>query len=157
MKLDTKNLIIITLILSITAVVIALISQYFFNLLPCKLCLYQRYFYYLIIVIGILALIINKHHQKFLITMLICYVLNALTAFYHSLVEKKILAGPNNCGSSSKQFDNLEQLAQTIKQTPAISCANPTFLLFNLSFTNYNLIYCAIIVILMLFLIKKTK
>ena len=33
----------------VTAISIALIAEYIFNILPCKMCLYQRYPYYFII------------------------------------------------------------------------------------------------------------
>ena len=51
MKFILKNWVALLFILSLVAIISALIAEYFFDLAPCKMCLKQRYPYYTIILL----------------------------------------------------------------------------------------------------------
>ena len=60
MNIIYRNWGVIVFAISIIAIFIALIAEYFYNLLPCKMCLYQRYPYYSIIIIYPIFLFLKK-------------------------------------------------------------------------------------------------
>ena len=59
-----KNWAIIVLLISSTAILSALIAEYLFDILPCQMCLYQRYPYYFIILFSIIYIFTNKTDTK---------------------------------------------------------------------------------------------
>ena len=52
-KLFVHQLVPFTLIISLIAICIVLIAEFYFNLLPCKLCVYQRFSYIAVIVFSV--------------------------------------------------------------------------------------------------------
>ena len=55
-----KHWVVIVLLISSAAILSALIAEYVFDILPCQMCLYQRYPYYFIILFSIIYIITKK-------------------------------------------------------------------------------------------------
>ena len=53
MKKIKNNWTVIVFIISFLAISSAITAEFFFEILPCKMCLYQRYPYYFIIFVSI--------------------------------------------------------------------------------------------------------
>ncbi len=157
--LAQKNPLQILAISSLSALIFAYISQYFFNYQPCVLCLHQRKAFFAIIAICLFGLAFSKlkKHKKYLI--LICSILlflNSALALYHSGVEHKIFAGPSTCSSQPNldEINNLEDLAQALAKTKAIRCDEAQFIFLKLSMAEWNFIYC---LALLIFSLKSLK
>ncbi|MDX2082958.1 MAG: disulfide bond formation protein B [Rickettsiales bacterium] len=145
-KITNKNLLILLLIASVTALVFVYISQYFFNLEPCILCFYQRKPFLAIVAVSALTLSYFKSEKSKRIALYLCtflLVINFIIASYHSGVEKKFFKGPTTCSSENlKNVTNLKELEQALITAKTIRCDEPNFFFLKLSMANWNALYC---------------
>lgn len=140
----------------------ALISQYFFGLHPCVLCIFQRWPYGIVIFMGFIAafyrcygealggeFVSSKVHDKtsagFMSVIGLAFLANSIIAVYHTGVEQKwwksFLEG---CAVPELKGDMAQILADIQARGNAARCdeipwADP---IFNLSMANYNVIFC---------------
>jgi disulfide bond formation protein DsbB len=90
----------------------ALTAQYFFDVTPCQLCIYQRYGF---IGLGLLAgLIILVSFRILRIFMLVATLLGVLLSFYQIGVENKIFEAPGLCKASSSTLNASLSFEDTI-------------------------------------------
>ncbi|HXP12778.1 MAG TPA: disulfide bond formation protein B [Stellaceae bacterium] len=114
---------ILVLAASIVVVGTALLSQYWGGLVPCELCLYERWFYYAAIVLALAALACPAGGGQRAALALLGVVFLASTAlgFYHTGVEQHWFAGPSACTSSGSAAETLEQFkARLLGQRPVM-------------------------------------
>ena len=127
--------------------------EFFFNLIPCKLCLYQRYLWLFLL----LACIINlkqsskSRYIEIIITMTLCSIITL--SFYHSGIEFGFFNNIISCTSENKETANsIEELDFLIRNTKNMDCAFPKFKIFNLSLSNLSFLFSTS---LLLFCLKK--
>lgn len=159
-----KNYLFLALLASFVALISAYISQYIFGLEPCILCYHQRKPFFIIIVISLIFLLIQKlkKYQKFgAILCAITFLINAGIAFYHSGVEMKFFEGPKTCSISNiEDVDDLEQLTKFILSSKAVKCDQPQFHFMKLTMANWNFLYSLgffLIIALQIFLTSSSK
>ena len=77
----------------------ALLSQYVGGLQPCELCLYQRWPYYGVIMLTLIALALGRSGAARAVTAIagLAFLAGAAVAFYHVGVEQHWFAGPTAC------------------------------------------------------------
>ena len=151
--LQNKILLISTLCL--LTIISAYIIEIFAKVPPCKLCLYQRIPYLIIIFLGLVTFIFKKEIIFLYISLLIFFV-NFLISFFHSLVERKIISYNIGCSSTSESFDDIESLRMSLENTPIAKCDEITFSIFGLSLANINLIVLIFFIFInILFIVKK--
>jgi len=134
-----NNWLISIFLLSLIAIGSALIAEYFYNLIPCKMCMKQRQTYYFIIGIIILFYFFRK-------TTNIClYILNELAILYglfyaiwHVGIEQKILKGPASCSGLISTSNSIKNLKEQIINQPIISCSEVTWSFLGLSAATFN-------------------
>ena len=90
--LDIKKMVYGIFFFSIVSILFAFYLQYILGHAPCKLCIYQRVPYYLIIAIGVINLLFNKYlkFSLFLISvLLLCelFILGYLTLCTIGIIE----------------------------------------------------------------------
>lgn len=132
---------------STTALIMALISQYGFGLLPCVLCIYQRIPYCLAIALGLLIIAFRNHTKPSALVVLISsltFFINSGIAFFHSGVERLWWDGLKGCGTPDMS-GTIEELMERIKNMPQAKCSEIPWAdpLFGLSMANYNVMACA--------------
>lgn len=161
---NNHKIVLITLLFSsLIALIFAYISQYFFDLEPCILCLHQRKPFFVIIIISCLSLFFIKSEKLKRISIYICallLIINVGIASYHVLVEKKIFQGPTTCSSSQNlnEITNLEDLKIALSKTKAIRCDEPAFIFLGISMAGWNLIYSlGLLVIIFHYIINITR
>lgn len=120
--------------------------QYVLLIQPCPLCLEQRKFHYVAIVLalatGVAAL---KRAPRSLVVgalAVIALVLfaGAAVAIYHSGVEWKLWAGPADCSGPISSFGNAGGLLEQIEKTSVVRCDEPGWRFLGLSLAGYNAI-----------------
>lgn len=121
---------------------IALILQYRFDAAPCILCLYQRVPY---AIAALAAAVAYQRHvdpavRRGMIGFVgVAMLAGAGLAFFHFGVEQYWWAGTSGCGTGGELAPiTLEDL-----RDPAplpVPCDQPSFVLFGLSLTAYNLV-----------------
>ena len=137
----------IVFIISIIAIVIALTAEYFYNLLPCKMCLYQRYPYYFIIMIYPIFLLLKKHNNILLFILFEFSIIYGLFySIWHVGIEKKFFKGPEGCSNSIEKLSTVEKLKEQIISQPIVDCSIITWQIFTFSAATINLILLLFIV-----------
>ena len=133
----------------------AYIVEIFAKVPPCKLCIYQRIPYLIIIFAGIITLIFKKE-VIFLYFSLLIFFINFFISFFHSLVERKLISYDVGCSSSNENFEDIESLRMSLENTPIAKCDEITFSIFGLSLANINLIVLIFFIFInVLYIIKK--
>lgn len=138
----------------------AYVSQYFFGLKPCILCLYQRIPFLIIVAITILLLTFGRGKKIKKIGIFLCSMLlliNAGIALYHVGIEQKIFKITEKCVNEMPIFNNLEELEKSLEEQSLARCDEPQFMLFKLSMAAWNVIFCLFLASFVGFLYKKRR
>ena len=140
-------------IIVFASVLFSFFLEFFLNLIPCKLCLYQRYLWLFLL----LACIINlkqSSKSRYIETIIIITLCAIITlSFYHSGIEFGFFNNIISCTSENKETANsIEELDFLIRNTKNMDCAFPKFKIFNLSLSNLSFLFSTS---LLLFCLKK--
>jgi disulfide bond formation protein DsbB len=120
----------------------ALASQYLGGLMPCELCLAERWPWAAAIVSAFVAMVIGNRPALPWVAALLALVFAASSAlaFYHVGVEQHWFAGPAACTAPASPADTVAALeAQLLHQQP-VPCDQPAWSLFGVSLAGWNLV-----------------
>lgn len=123
----------------------ALVFQHGWGYVPCKLCLQQRYPYYLGIPIALAAALLpSRWTRAGLYLLALIFVASAALGAYHAGVEWGLWLGPSDCGGNTgavpgKVGDLLSQL-NTIR---VVSCTEAAWRFLGLSLAGWNVVISA--------------
>jgi len=116
--------------------------QYIGGLLPCVLCIYQRYPYGVTIAFSLAAFLIARRNpqqsQTLLYICALAFVIGAGIAVFHVGVEQHWWRGTEECGALSTGAKTLEEMETMLKKTPVVRCDQPQWSLFGISMAGYN-------------------
>ena len=125
--------------LCVAAISIALIAEYIFNILPCKMCLYQRYPYYFIISIFIIFYLLRKTSNLWLYILVELSVLYGLFySIWHVGIEQNLLTGPSSCSDKLIETNSIDNLKEQILNQAIVSCNEVTWSILGLSAAKLN-------------------
>ena len=151
LKINLFNKILVIIVFA--SVLFSFFLEFFLNLVPCKLCLYQRYLWLFLL----LACIINlkqsskSRYIEIIITITLCAIITL--SFYHSGIEFGFFNNIISCTSENNETVNsIEELDFLIRNTKNMDCAFPKFKIFNLSLSNLSFLFSTS---LLLFCLKK--
>ena len=141
MNKNTKITLSSILLLLILSVFLAYFIEYSLGHKPCRLCLYQRYPYFVSIFLILNILIIKKYIKVSLLILALVSLLGSIIAFYHFGIEQgffteSLVCEVKNLGQNLSKEDILKQLGKN-----NISCKNVTFRVFGLSLATINTIF----------------
>ena len=120
----------------------ALLFQYVGGLQPCELCLYERWPYYAMIVLGGLALAAGRPGVSAWVTGIaaLAFLAGAGLAFYHVGVEQHWFAGPSACTGASPRTGSIEDFRKQLMAQQPVRCDEPQWALFGVSLAGWNLL-----------------
>ena len=124
------------------SVLFSFFLEFFLNLIPCKLCLYQRYLWLFLLLACILNIkqSSNSKYFEIIITFTLCAVITL--SFYHSGIEFGLFNNVISCISENNETANsIEELDYLIRNTKNIDCAFPKFKIFSLSLSNLSFLF----------------
>ena len=130
---------------AVTALALAFIGQYGFDLYPCVLCIYQRWPF--VIVAGLCLLAANpamrtgKAARWILLLCAGVLAVNAAIAVYHVGVEQHWWVGSEACVGKTGATQTLAQLRAQIMSAPVTRCDEIAFSLFGVSMAGYNVLF----------------
>ena len=135
--------------LAIAAVAAATIAgAWFFQLVldiqPCPLCLEQRYAYYFAVPLAVMVLLGDSYgaSRKVLLAALIVIALgmlwNTALGVYHSGVEWKWWAGPQECSGALDDLGSASSLLEKLKSVNVVRCDEAAWRFLGLSLAGYN-------------------
>ena len=145
--IDKKNslFLIIVLFLLILSLISAFIIEYGLGHKPCKLCLYQRYPYYVSILLLTSIFVLKKNIKIHFLLLSIVFFLGAIVAFYHFGIEQGFFEESTVCETKNlNQVLSKEDLLKQLKQN-TISCKDVTFRFLGLSLASINTIFSLIL------------
>ena len=135
----------IVFILIFLSLISAFVIEYGLGHEPCKLCLYQRYPYYLSIILLTSIFVIKKNIKIHLLILSVVSLLGSIVAFYHFGIEQgffneSLVCEAENLNQSMSKEEILKQL-----QRNTISCKEVTFKFLGLSLASINTIFSLIL------------
>tara|TARA_Y100000590_G_scaffold469701_1_gene659178 strand:+ start:5714 stop:6193 length:480 start_codon:yes stop_codon:yes gene_type:complete len=133
--------ILIIFIIALIAIAVALIAENFFDMLPCEMCLYQRYTYYILIILSMIFLLLKKYNsQTFYLLAELILIIGLIISLWHFGIENSWLQGPSGCSSSIANMSGISELRQQILNAPIINCNEINWSVLGISITVYNAI-----------------
>ena len=155
--MDKKYNSILTIVffLIILSLVSAFIIEYGLGHEPCKLCIYQRYPYFISVLLLTSIFVLKKNIKIHLIVLSIVSLLGAIIAFYHFGIEQGFFDESVVCETKKlNQILSKEDLLKQLKQN-TISCKKVTFRLLGLSLASINTIFSLVLSYIFFLIFKK--
>ena len=133
-------------IISTFLLLIAFIAEYKFSILPCSLCIYERYVYGVLAGLSVLNCFIKN--RKIIYLQLIALTVGAALSFYHVGVESHWWKGLESCSGSFNLSlsdkmttqQKVEILRQKLSNAPVVRCDEVSWRVFGISATIWNLL-----------------
>lgn len=138
---------------AILAVGGALVFQYGFGYVPCMLCLWQRWPYYLgaplALVAGFLALTGHGKAAKLLLVVVgLLFLGGAGLGVFHAGVEWSFWPGPTSCAGADAAPTSAGGLLQQMQTTRIVPCDRAAWRLLGLSLAGYNALIAGAIAVI---------
>ncbi len=140
MEKNFNKILLAILVFSILSIFSAYFIEYVLGHKPCKLCLYQRYPYFVSVFLILNILVLKKYVKLTLLTLALVSFFGLAIAFYHFGIEQGFFKEALIC--EAKNLDNnlsKEELLKNLKEN-TISCKTVTFRVFGLSLASINTI-----------------
>jgi disulfide bond formation protein DsbB len=138
----------------------ALISQFFFGLQPCVLCIYQRWPYVAAIILGGMAMMASGNPRTRAILLVLCggvFLTGAGIAAFHVGVEQHWWQGTAECTAQGlNQAKTVEELRALLEKAPVVRCDEVAWSLFGISMAGYNLAVSLFLAAFSLFAARRT-
>ena len=122
----------------------ALASERFLGLVPCALCLWERWPYRIAIMLGLLAIVLPRFTRLLLVLTALAVFAGAAMGAVHVGVEQGWWPSPlPECAAPSLGSGSVADRLARMPATPAKPCDEPTFLIpfLPLSMAAMNLIF----------------
>ena len=142
--LNKKNFYLFILFYSLLAIFFALYVEYILNYNPCKLCLYQRIPYIMLIFISFIGYNYFKNN-KILILIIIIFSISILISGYHYGIEKNLFEEFSGCTTNSLEIVDKTELLKSLNDN-VTSCKDANFKIFGISLAGINFVFSLLIV-----------
>ncbi len=144
------------------ALAVALASQFWGELQPCALCLYQRWPHAVALGLGLIAiLLVRSGHTRPARSLTYLAGLALLTtagiAAFHMGVEWRWWEGTSSCGASLGAGTSLETLRTALLATPVVRCDAVAWSFLGISMAGYNFIISGLLGIIVLIRTAHSK
>jgi disulfide bond formation protein DsbB len=117
----------------------ALYFQHALGYVPCQLCLWQRWAYYIGIPLALVAAFTNCRRLLALVALI--FAANAAFGLYHAGVEWQFWAGPSTCGAGASDIGG--NLIDSLQTTRIVPCDRASWRFLGLSFAGWSMVICA--------------
>ena len=132
-----KYYFLIVFTISSMIIVSAYILEYIYNFPPCKLCIYQRIPYFLILFVCATSFLMEYRNIHFY-AIFFLFFSSFLIASFHSLVERGLIEYNSGCSSSINDFESIEDLRNHLESVALTKCDEIIFSIMGLSLANIN-------------------
>ena len=127
-------------LLSVLVIAGALIFEYGVGLVPCELCLLERWPWYAAILVSAALLALRRPVPAAALLFAALFLVSSGIAFYHVGVEAHVFAGPDACTAPSLGHGSVDDLLKQLQATPVVRCDEPQWSLFGISLAGWNLV-----------------
>ena len=153
---DIRRLPLLLFAASAAVLAIAWASQIWGRLLPCELCLYDRWPYYAALALGAVALLAGRRRVSAAALALaaLVFIAGAGLAFYHVGVEHHWFAGPSAC-TSGGPASSLEEFKRRLLAQQPVACDQPEWSLFGVTLAGFDLLVALALVLFCLWALRR--
>ena len=146
------------LFLSIFSLLFVFILQYEYGILPCKICIWQRWPHIFNIFIALIIISSSSIPNYIMVLGLINMFLAFILALYHYGLEQNLWDNVFSCSGEIKFNDlSTEEILNNLNNTPIKTCEIEAWNFLNLSLTGWNMILTIFISLTWLLLIYYQK
>ena len=146
----------ISLLISILALLFALFLQYVFGYEPCRLCMFQRYVYVILIMISMIGLFYYTNKVIHFL-LLISFMTVTSISFWHMGVELQWWAASLECSGMTENIGSLKEELKNINDKPVASCDQISPKLLNVSLVQWSFVFGLVSFIFLTILIIKNN
>ena len=118
----------------------ALWFQHVGGMMPCSLCLWQRWPHIIIVLLAVIALFVRLPHLV-LMAIAITAATSFILAAYHTGVEWQLWSGPSGCTASLASSGDLTSLTDSLLATPVVRCDEVAWSFLGLSMAGWNSLF----------------
>ena len=154
--LDIKKIFYGIFFFSIVSIFFAFYLQYILGHAPCKLCIYQRVPYYLIIVIGVINLLFNKYLKFSLFLISVLLLSELFISGYHTLSTFGIIEY-TGCESATLPTDIDKLKEALLNDSLVVTCSNANLKFFGIPLSLYNTLFSAFFLLIIIVNAYKKK
>ncbi len=143
------------LLLATAAILGALGFQHIGGILPCELCLEQRYAYYAGVPLLFLALVLLSAGQRgpaalLFLAVALAFLANAALGIYHAGVEWHFWPGPAACTGAQPLSNSVGGLLNSLPTTSVIRCDEAAWRLAGISLAGWNVAVSLLVLVMSL-------
>ena len=139
----------------VVVLIISYTFEYGFGYLPCQLCLWQRFPWFGIAIIGSIILI-YPHTAKYLLKLCVLIMIISLgLAGFNTGIEYGFWTGLDGCSSNTELVTQTSALLNSLENEAVIRCDEPVWTLFGISMAGYNALLSLDALILFYLMDKK--
>jgi disulfide bond formation protein DsbB len=135
----------------------ALVIEHILKVKPCALCIYQRYPYYLILLLSAIFFLKNNWKNQLMILITLTSAVSFFLAGYHVGIEYGLINELSSCKTEISKNMSKDILLKELQSKLAPSCKEVDFKLFGLSLASINMIMSLILTILYYKIFSWTK
>ena len=154
--LDIKKMVYGIFFFSIVSILFAFYLQYILGHAPCKLCIYQRVPYYLIIAIGLINLLFNKYLKFSLFLISILLLSELFISGYHTLSTFGIIEY-TGCESATLPTDINQLKEALLNDKLVVTCSNANLKFFGIPLSFYNTLFSTFFLLIIILNAYKKK
>ena len=131
--------------------------EYFLDLKPCILCIYQRIPYFFAIFLAIILLFLEdyKFQKIFYYLYSITFLSSLLLAIYHFGIENNFWSAFTSCEINDSYIKDKSNLKEYLLEKEFVSCSKVNFSLLGISLVGYNIIISLFLLILSLLKLRE--
>jgi disulfide bond formation protein DsbB len=143
------------LLLAVAAILGALAFQHMGGILPCELCLKQRYAYYAGVPLLFAALVLLSSGQRrraalLFLAVALMFLANAVLGVYHAGVEWHFWPGLEACTGAQNLSISVGGLLNSLPSTTVIRCDEAAWRLGGISLAGWNVVVSLLVLALSL-------
>ena len=154
--INSKNIFFLAVLFSIFAILSAFFMQYVLGHAPCKLCTYQRIPYYIIILVGLIALFFPKIIKITSFLLIFLLLAEFLISNYHTLSTYEVISY-SGCQSAEIPNDIIQLKEALMSDTLIVNCSNANLKYFGIPLSIYNSFFSLMFLIVIVFKAYEEK
>ncbi|WP_038559201.1 disulfide bond formation protein B [Neorickettsia helminthoeca] len=153
--LFSKKLVAFNLFLSsLFALVFAVILEYAFGYHPCTLCIYERWPYFIVLLISVRMLFLDEVTPLFFYLAIAALSAGALITLYHIGIEYHLFIKEESCSITYHNIHEIDSLHKQLISNEIVRCNTPQTV-FGIRLTHINLLYSMLSITVTLFIHRR--